>query len=76
MRAMILPYQIIEVLALPQFAVFRKRPFHFPFSKRFWLGSMFVHGDHPRLTHMGGSERFEKEALGGLRISRRTNDER
>jgi hypothetical protein len=45
------------------------------FSKRFWIGSVFVHVDHTLAAALSSGQRFEKEALGRFPISGWTQHE-
>jgi hypothetical protein len=73
-KAVILLDQIIEILDLPQFASLWDMSFCFEFGKRFWVGSIYVDVDHPGFAGKRDRKRCEKEALGGLSISRRTQE--
>ena len=72
---MILFNHIIEVFDLPQFTLFRDESCHFQFNECLWIGRIFVDSDHPWLARMGGSEGFEKEALGCFSIAGWTEEE-
>jgi len=74
-KPMILFDQIVEIFDLPQFAVFGDVSLRFEFCECFGRGCVFVHVDHPWFVGRRGGERFEKELLGGLRISGRAEKE-
>lgn len=74
-EAVILFNEIIEIFHLAQFTAFGNESCFFEFSERFRVRGVFVHVDDTRLAGMSGSERFEKEALGGFRVSCRAEKE-
>jgi hypothetical protein len=67
--------QIVEVVDLPQFHVFREVSFCLEFIEGFGGGRVFVHVDHSWFATMRGGESFEQELLGRLRIPCRTEEE-
>ncbi len=66
---MVLFDEIVEILDLLQFTRFRNASCHLKIMKRFGIGGVFVHVDHPWLRGMRGSKGFHKEAFGSFTIS-------